>query len=397
MHLTVGYLATPTGDDGVALASALAKTFDAERRRRPGGPRGTARRPSRAAPSISSCWSNRGEEWVSRAVAALADRGVTAGSTVLVGESFAESLIGFAEEKDSDLIVVGGARDGFFGGHAIGPVTGALLHSSPIPVALAPRGYAEDPDDAVTAVTAAVPTRPGDDNPLPFAITLASAAGPADPDAVAGVGREPGRGRAAPSEVRQLQVAAAEENLVVAARALPDAPEIESLVADGMTLESALKKLNWDDADLLVVGLQQVRRAAADLPRLDGRAHPRRHRRPGDRRARATRVDGAIFSAASAPPVGIRRDRCTRRLISCWIRVRIKRREKALQRFLNERQRSNRNERNTVCGGRPIDRRDGEGVPDRDRRSRSRQAARRGGQGAPGVVARHRRSPSAPH
>ena len=30
MHLTVGYLATPTGDDGVALASALAKTFDAE-------------------------------------------------------------------------------------------------------------------------------------------------------------------------------------------------------------------------------------------------------------------------------------------------------------------------------------------------------------------------------
>ena len=29
MHLTVGYLATPTGDDGVALAAALAKTFDA--------------------------------------------------------------------------------------------------------------------------------------------------------------------------------------------------------------------------------------------------------------------------------------------------------------------------------------------------------------------------------
>lgn len=30
MHLTVGYLATPTGDDGVALASAFAKSFDAE-------------------------------------------------------------------------------------------------------------------------------------------------------------------------------------------------------------------------------------------------------------------------------------------------------------------------------------------------------------------------------
>ena len=51
-----------------------------------------------------------------------------------------------------------------------------------------------------------------------------------------------------------MQVAAAEKNLEVAARALPDAPEIESLVADGMTLESALKKLKWDDGDLLVVG-----------------------------------------------------------------------------------------------------------------------------------------------
>ena len=175
MHLTVGYLATPTGDDGVALASALAKTFDAEvdvvlvvREEMPDG------HPGRA--EYQQLLINRGKEWISRAVGALADRGVNAGSTVLVGESFAETLIDFAEKKDSDLIVIGGARDGIFGGHVIGSVTGALLHASPIPVALAPRGYHEDPPDTVTAVTAAVPTRPGDDNPLPFALTLASAA-----------------------------------------------------------------------------------------------------------------------------------------------------------------------------------------------------------------------------
>ncbi len=51
-----------------------------------------------------------------------------------------------------------------------------------------------------------------------------------------------------------MQIEAAEANLVVAARALPDAPEIESLVFDGTTLESALKKLNWDESDVLVVG-----------------------------------------------------------------------------------------------------------------------------------------------
>ena len=252
MHLTVGYLATPTGDDGVALAAALAKTFDATvdvvlvvRQEFPDG------HPGRA--EYQKLLIERGEEWISRAIDALAAKGVSASSTVLVGESFAESLVGFAEQKNSDLIVVGGARDGFFGGHTIGPVTGALLHSSPIPVALAPRGYADDPDDAMAAVTAAVPTRPGDDNPLPFAITLASAAGLAI-RMLSLVSSENLAEADSAREVRQLQVAAAEENLVVAARALPDAPEIESLVADGMTLESALKKLRWDDGSLLVVG-----------------------------------------------------------------------------------------------------------------------------------------------
>lgn len=252
MHLTVGYLATPTGDDGVALAAALAKTFDATvdvvlvvREEFPDG------HPGRAEYQLLLV--ERGEDWISKAIDRLTAAGVSASSTVLVGESFAESLVAFAEQKDSDLIVVGGARDGFFGGHTIGPVTGALLHTSPIPVALAPRGYAADPDETFQAVTAAVPTKQGDDNPLPFAITLASAAGlairmlslvSAENFAEAGNARE----------VRQLQVAAAEENLAVAVRALPDAPEVESLVADGMTLESALKKLRWDNGDLLVVG-----------------------------------------------------------------------------------------------------------------------------------------------
>jgi nucleotide-binding universal stress UspA family protein len=252
MHLTVGYLATPTGDDGVALASALARTFDAAvdvvlvvREEMPDGSPGRS--------EYQRLLVERGEEWVARAVESLAAKGVSAGSTVTVGESFAQSLLQFAEEKSSDLIVVGGARDGFFGGHTIGPVTGALLHSSPIPVALAPRGYAEDPDDDIAAITAAVPTRPGDDNPLPFALTLASAAG-LPIRMLSLVSAENLAEAESVKEVRQFQIAAAEENLAVAARALPDAPEIESLVAEGMTLESALKKLRWDDGALLVVG-----------------------------------------------------------------------------------------------------------------------------------------------
>lgn len=252
MHLTVGYLATPTGDDGIALASAMARTFDAAvdvvlvvREELPDG------HPGRL--EYQQMLVHRGQQWIARAVDALAADGITAGSSVIVGESFAQTLIEVAEQKSSEMIVVGGARDGFFGGHTIGPVTGSLLHSSPIPVALAPRGYAEDPDDTFVEVTAAVPTKPGDDNPLPFAIALAGEADlrirmlslvSAENLAEAGSVRE----------VRALQRVAAEKNLEVAARALPDAPEIASLVADGMTLESALKKLQWEDGDLLVVG-----------------------------------------------------------------------------------------------------------------------------------------------
>ncbi|MBB2991186.1 nucleotide-binding universal stress UspA family protein [Mycolicibacterium iranicum] len=252
MHLTVGYLATPTGDDGIALASALATTFDATvdvvivvREELPDG------HPGRA--EYQQLLVQRGEQWVAKAVASLESDGVTAGSSVIVGESFAQELVAFAESRSSDMIVVGGARDGFFGRHTIGPVTGALLHTSTIPVALAPRGYAEDPDEAITAVTAAVPTKPGDDNPLPFTITLASAAG-LRVRMLSLVSAENLAEAGSAKEVRALQRTAAEENLALAARALPDAPDIESLVADGMTLESALKKLKWDDGDLLVVG-----------------------------------------------------------------------------------------------------------------------------------------------
>ncbi|HEY5843731.1 MAG TPA: universal stress protein [Mycobacterium sp.] len=252
MHLTVGYLATPTGDDGVALAGTLARTFDADvdvvvviRHELPDGHPGRGQ--------YQEILLERGRQWIARAVAALAAGGVTATPTVLLGDSFTESLIHFAEEHDSDLIVVGGARDGYFGGHVIGPVSSALLHSSSIPVALAPRGFAEDTPDKVTAVTAAVPTRPGDDNPLPFAITLASAAELAI-RMVSLVSAENFAEAENIVDLRAQQIAAAEENMAVAARALPDSPVIESMVAEGMTLESALKKLNWRDSDLLVVG-----------------------------------------------------------------------------------------------------------------------------------------------
>jgi nucleotide-binding universal stress UspA family protein len=252
MHLTVGYLATPTGDDGVALAAALARTFDADvdvvlviRQSLPDGHPGLNQ--------YLEMLLDRGDQWIAKAVSTLTGAARSLGEAVLVGESFAETLLDFAEENESDLIVVGGARDGFFGGHVIGPVSSALLHRSTIPIALAPRGYADDAPERIEAITAAVPSEAGDDNPLPFAITLASAAN-LPIRMVSLVSAENLAEADDLKDLREIQISAARENLALAARALPESPDIESLVAEGMTLESALKKLNWEDTDVLVVG-----------------------------------------------------------------------------------------------------------------------------------------------
>jgi nucleotide-binding universal stress UspA family protein len=170
MHLTVGYLATPTGDDGVALAVALATTFEAEvdvvpvvREEMPDG------HPGRAA--YQQFWSTVGKP---------------------------------------------GSR--------------------PPPAR-------------------AVPTRTGADNPLSLALTLASASASALPIRLLSlVPPERLDSDQSSAEARQAQIAAAEQNLVVAARLLPDSPDIQSLVADGSTLESALRRLSWGPGDLLLLG-----------------------------------------------------------------------------------------------------------------------------------------------
>lgn len=64
-------------------------------------------------------------------------------------------LLEVAEQRDASLIVTGSAASGGAGSVTLGSTTSRLLHSSPIPVALAPRGFRAAPDARVTRVTAA--------------------------------------------------------------------------------------------------------------------------------------------------------------------------------------------------------------------------------------------------
>src|SRR3546814_3124652 len=77
----------------------------------------------------------------------------------------------------SDLLVVGAANGGLRGRHFLGSVATELLHSSDVPVVLAPEGSRDiDPEVGFSRATAAVGTRPGADVLLDESVALATAA-----------------------------------------------------------------------------------------------------------------------------------------------------------------------------------------------------------------------------
>lgn len=98
------------------------------------------------------------------------------GTLAVPGDSRPRALLDAALELDAGLLVLGSARHGLMGRIVTGSVTDHLLHGSPCPIAITPRGY-DVPDDGLRRVGAAfVDTREGR-NALRGAIALARRAG----------------------------------------------------------------------------------------------------------------------------------------------------------------------------------------------------------------------------
>lgn len=88
---------------------------------------------------------------------AAAVLGTTAAARFLVHEasSVRRGLVELAEEHAADLIVVGSSSAAQPGRIAFGSESDALLHASPVPVAIAPRGFRAAAGSRVERVTAA--------------------------------------------------------------------------------------------------------------------------------------------------------------------------------------------------------------------------------------------------
>ena len=189
-----------------------------------------------------------------------------ASTLVRSARSVPAGLLEVADEHDARVLVVGSSSAGVVGHAAPGSVSSRLMHSSPVLVALPPRGFRCRDGGRVTRVTAAYGGSEGSDelvvSTAEFAarvgasFRLASFAVRARPPYTSGVGTEADRdmveqwvqeieaaGRAALDKVRDLA-------------AVPR--ELETVVGYGESWEEALEDVEWQDGDVLAVGSSSV-------------------------------------------------------------------------------------------------------------------------------------------
>ena len=254
--IVVGYTATPSGADAAALGARLARSLGARLHLvivlPAQGTRSAAVPPERAYEDVIR---SQGKKWLGEAMTDLA-QDVTRSGHVRLSESFTEGLIAAGEEFGARMIVVGAAAGAVLGRHRLGGVASALLHSSPIPVALAPAGTAEEEVSVVPRLTAALGTRAGADVLLEEAVTLAAdSASALRLVSLVPFDVPPGLDTGA---IRLASGGHADQVLAAARASLPARLGATVEQAPGDSVEDAVAHLSWHPGEVLLVGSSRL-------------------------------------------------------------------------------------------------------------------------------------------
>ena len=259
MKILVAYLATSGGADAVVLGARLARTLGTDLEIAMVLP------PERVVPlaptgNYESVLAKQAADWLAEAAKLVADD-VAVTTSISYAESSAEGLITAAEGINAEAIVVGGGGGGLVGSHSLGSVVNELLHSSPIPIVLAPRGTRHSTIDRVREVTCAVGDRPGADLLLSTAVRAAAAAG--TPLRLVSLVALDSVGDGHKSDDAALEEARvhAHETVERVKSKLPDDIEVTWSVVDGPSVEAAVNKLDWHDGDVIMVGSSRLGQA----------------------------------------------------------------------------------------------------------------------------------------
>ncbi|GAA2239921.1 universal stress protein [Herbiconiux moechotypicola] len=262
MRYVVGYTDTDEGRDALALAVRLARTTGARLDLvlvLESAERATL---VPADPGYERYLRETTEGWLATGLAHV-PAGIEATTHVVYAESPADGLLEAVETLRAELIVIGTSPTGLLGRFTLGSDANALLHSAPVPVALAPGGCAAAGGAPISRVTCAIGTRPGADELLAAAIGAtrrgdvplrlvslvaldqpggapASATGTAHPDAAT---------RAEAHAAAVLEEAVAH---------LPATITVTSQVATGRRIEDAVAALDWWPDEIALVGSSRL-------------------------------------------------------------------------------------------------------------------------------------------
>jgi nucleotide-binding universal stress UspA family protein len=175
-----GFIPEPRGRDGLALAVLLARQTGAHLTV------ATVKPPAWGAPgparADAGAWAGYLEE---QATATLEQaRALVAGAGPLDGtepdfisytnKGSGRGLVELARRRSANVVVIGSAPGGGKGRISLGSTADQLLHASPVPVLLAPRGYADEPPPILERLTVAYRRGPGADAAVKVAAGIAA-------------------------------------------------------------------------------------------------------------------------------------------------------------------------------------------------------------------------------
>lgn len=175
-------------------------------------------------------------------------------------------LLEIAKQHDAYMIVVGTSSAGLFGHISLGSVTNRLLHSSPVAIALAPRGFRSQPGAKVKRVTAAYGGSASEESLLLAAARVAARVGASLRIASFAVWSRPAYTTRLGTDSEDLVLQEWITDLEKSAHAALEQVEelakvprqVETVVGHGESWEEAIDDVGWDDDDVLVVGSSAV-------------------------------------------------------------------------------------------------------------------------------------------
>ncbi|GAA1798250.1 universal stress protein [Nostocoides veronense] len=271
MRFVVGYVPDRRGRDAVHLATTLAGAREAALDIVVVLPVDEASldmySPDRA---YQAELEKNGEEWLARALAHVPE-GVQATGRVCRAASITEGLIEAATDPtagaEAEAIVVGASHRGLVGELLIGSIASSLLHSAPVPVALAPAGY--EPHPSVTRITCAIGERAGAEALLETAIQAANVRDiPLRFVSLVALDPDPS------ADSQDSRVDAAQEHverLVAHAQDVMPSGQVTGSVGSGHTLEECVTSLDFEASEIVLLGSSRL--AASHRVFLSATAH----------------------------------------------------------------------------------------------------------------------------